>query len=296
LNVNKITDDGYDYTGSNPDRMLVDDTLLFQQSGYDILSITLDPQNDDNLIYTTNDSYIGRIRLISNATTANLSSVVDVNKEGTSTLGIGNAVYTALVERKNLDTVYIGTEEGVYRTTNFTAVNPVWESYNEGINVKVPVFRLFQQTASLKDTCLVSYNGLGQKTVEIFPGVHNRGIIYAATFGLGMFVDSTHYDPVEHSVLENRNVTKDPVTTLHVYPNPTSDFVHVHYVLNENSNVVIEVTDNFGRVVARNMINGVSSGEYTTRIDCSNLSNGLYVVSLRTEKMLQNAKLLIRKY
>jgi len=278
-------------SADNPNRMLKDDTLLYGWMTDDILSIALDPQNDDNLIFTTNGS--SRIQLIENATTADYTAF-PVDKEGTG-LPNNTPVYTALIikvkDKLNRDTVYIGTERGVYRTNNFTSSTPTWEIYNKGIDIEVPVFKLYQQTKQLDYNYSEIYEGETPAYVE-FIGISNEGNIYAATHGAGLFVDSAYHVPAS---IKERPIIRNIDNKLKVYPNPAISSISIDYMLKSDETVQLNIVDVMGRIVYTEDLGTRYSGSHTKTLDCSHLPNGFYFVNMQIGKQTKMAKFVIYK-
>ena len=278
---------------ANSLRMLVDDTLLIH-GGDDILSIALDPNNDDNLIYTTNGSF-DRINLISNATTATLSTADIKSKEGS---GLPNnlPVYTGLIvkEAKSSSSskiAYVGTERGIYKTNDITSLSPVWESYNKGVDLDVPVFQLYQQINDVEPAVSVTYDA-DSPTEIYFAGASSYGNIYAATHGAGIFVDSTYWDGYIVGMptypIANDNKIK-------VYPNPASSSISIDYALQSNETVQIKIVDIIGRIIYTENLGAGKSGHYSKTIDCSHLSEGFYFVNMVIGKQTKVAKFVVIK-
>jgi hypothetical protein len=281
----------------NDRRMLVDDTLILNNSSEDILSIALDPQNNNNLIYTTNNTGDAnpRIKLITNALTATLSSVNTKNKdERGNGLPLEIPVYTALIEMENSDIAYIGTEKGIYMTKDFTSASPQWVSYNEGINISVPVFQLYQQTKNFPSTYSVTYGKTGSIDTINFSGVSNYGIIYAATHGAGIFRDTTYWKKTDSKTFIPGN--KYVNNTLKVYPNPANDQFTIDYTLtSSNDQVLLNVIDITGKILYTKNLGVKEMGNHSERLDCSNLPNGFYFVNMIIGRYNKTAKIIISK-
>jgi photosystem II stability/assembly factor-like uncharacterized protein len=282
---------------NNMHRKLINDTLVFEsQIGSDIiqgdiLSIVLDPQDDNKLLYTTNGiGAASRVNLITNATTATFDNVILANKVGT---GIpAGPVYTAIIEMNDSEIAYIGTEKGVYTTSNFDDANPSWDFYNKGIDANVPVFKLLQQTRKLNNDTSIYYTRLGEKMEIIFPGIYNEGIIYAATHGLGMFMDKTYHNPLVN-VPSYRKPTVD--NALKVYPNPTNNKITIDFTLLKDEQVQLNIIDITGKIVSSNNIGNRDIGLHSEIINCSNLPSGMYFVNLKTNTQNKTAKIIVTK-
>lgn len=67
-----------------------------------------------------------------------------------------------------------------------------------------------------------------------------------------------------------------------IYPNPTSDFITIKTA--ENSNVNYEIIDMMGKKL------NFGSFQFSTTIDITNLTNGIYYVQLKTDKEIFKAE------
>ena len=85
--------------------------------------------------------------------------------------------------------------------------------------------------------------------------------------------------------------TSSQTQIIDVYPNPASNYFIIYNYL-ADKNAVIELFDVNGALVKR-----MNSSHLATRIDCSNLANGIYIIKLSSKKLsLSNSqKILIRK-
>ncbi len=90
-------------------------------------------------------------------------------------------------------------------------------------------------------------------------------------------VDPNHHnlEKVGSVVVDVNHVDNTPIFA--VYPNPTSDYINI--LLDEAANGVIRIKDTQGKTVKEIQIN-----HQTSRIYLSNLSKGLYVVEVETQK------------
>ncbi len=282
------------FADDNPYRQLEDNVLIENVSGVDILSITLDPQDNNNLIYTTNGNGLAfdRVVVITDALTATNGNATVKPKEGTG-IPENLAVYTAIVEMNHANLAYIGTEAGVYISENFTSDTPTWTLYNNGITIKVPVFKLFQQTKNWPKTQSVSYSADGTATYIDFPGVSNYGSIYAATHGLGVFIDSTYFDAIADRKIDHSS--QQMAQNIKVYPNPTNNTATLAFELKEKTNLTINVTDITGRIIKSEYKNNLTEGYYQENIDCSNLSEGIYFVTINMNNKVYTKKLVVNK-
>lgn len=79
------------------------------------------------------------------------------------------------------------------------------------------------------------------------------------------------------------------------YPNPFNPSTSIEYSLPERSNVKLTVYNVLGTKVAE-LYNGIKeAGNYKVPFDASNLSSGLYIYELKTNKFTQSRKMLLLK-
>jgi hypothetical protein len=75
-------------------------------------------------------------------------------------------------------------------------------------------------------------------------------------------------------------------TTVSVYPNPSSEVVTIESNMTEGS---IQIMDLTGKVIANEMINGVS-----TSFNTSALTNGMYTVILTNGSTVETRKFIVQ--
>lgn len=82
---------------------------------------------------------------------------------------------------------------------------------------------------------------------------------------------------------------------LNAFPNPTSNFVSISYSLGKESNVIINIADITGKVVASINEGTKAMGSYITHFNTSELSAGTYFYSVVTENGTATKKLVVTK-
>jgi Subtilase family/Secretion system C-terminal sorting domain len=88
------------------------------------------------------------------------------------------------------------------------------------------------------------------------------------------------YDPTAVGQTENTVITND----LSVFPNPTADNLTVKFNLNTNSDVLIRIFDNNGRLVKQENSLDMQAGEFSKSISVSDLANGIYFMEIETSE------------
>jgi hypothetical protein len=92
------------------------------------------------------------------------------------------------------------------------------------------------------------------------------------------------------------SLASGPNTTiqLKIYPNPCSDISHFVFRISKSQFVTLKINDLYGREVRTLVDEEKSPGEYTVRMDVSNLPAGVYLVRLQAGEQQVVSKLLVQ--
>ena len=232
-----------------------------------ITSIAVDPR-DSNKVLVTCGNY-GNDNYVFYSTNAN-------DETPTFTPVQGNLpkmpVFSSLIEMATGD-IIIGTERGIYRCTDIANAEWVSEAKMMG---EVPVMDLKQQTLFHEDEQTVNVTQDGVFVTE-YPGVHNTGVIYAATYGRGVF-RCENYKKEFTSVPEMPAMPES--VTVSMYPNPVRSQATVSFDVKGNTNVNYQVFDLTGRMVMNQSMGRYSEGSHQFQLNTENLSTGSYILRL----------------
>ena len=242
LDVGETNDNA---NGDNADAV-VSTSKLNTQFGGTITDIAVDPNNKNTIVVTIGgyDSY-DHIYKSTNATSSN----------PTFTPIQGNLpdmpVYSAVIDVHNSDNIIIGTDFGVYSTTNGNS----WNLEDDGMPI-VPCHMLRQQ---------------------YLPGI-NKGVIYVGTHGRGIFKSSN-----TSSIFDFENTESDEFSILSIYPNPAESFINVE--LSSEINIYdVSIIDLMGKEVYN------SQSLSSKRINISTLDIGNYIVVIKSDSGKQLGK------
>jgi hypothetical protein len=103
----------------------------------------------------------------------------------------------------------------------------------------------------------------------------NYGAVYAATWGLGFYRDTTFLTPVGVDPGPAGNVIRNE---LKISPNPIHDYATIGFHLNQATSCGIYVYDLNGNLVMGGNLGNKPAGDNTARIDFSSLSTGMYII------------------
>ena len=100
----------------------------------------------------------------------------------------------------------------------------------------------------------------------------------------------------EYSNVVNVDLTAPTVFSLEQnYPNPFNPSTVINYNIPQNSFVTLKVYDVIGNEVATLVNQTQSAGKYEVRFDASNLSNGVYMYSIKTDNFTSTKKMILMK-
>lgn len=254
-------------------------------SGQCITSVSI-YANDANKVVVTlgnygNDQYV-------------LSSNNALSNNPTFTVKQGNLpkmpVYSSLYEMTT-GKVLLGTERGIFMTDDINASNVNWMKANSLMG-EVPVMDLKQQTVYHPDqvvyTTIINPEGNTIQTT-VYPGVHNQGAIYAATYGRGIFRCENYLQHVGEEVVENTVAA----TTVNMYPNPVRDNAKISFELNNSNAVSYQVFDMMGRVVRVMNLGTLSEGVHEVNVSVDGLASGAYMLRLNAGTNTSTVKFMV---
>lgn len=181
-------------------------------------------------------------------------------------------VYDAVFDYYNGNNIILGTELGVWSTSNALdgSTQISWSTENSQSFGAVPTFQ-----------------------VRVDP-LYESGcrVLYAGTHGRGLF-RSTSLTPFNcdvtpcKEIVGIREVTNSKPASLKIFPNPVNEIANVELTVTNGKEAVIMVFDITGRVVAEQEVN-VVAGTNKVSINLGHLNSGTYIIAAQVsgEKML----------
>ncbi|PLX14384.1 MAG: hypothetical protein C0598_01360, partial [Marinilabiliales bacterium] len=244
-----------------------------------ITSIAIDPQDPNNILVTLGN--YGNEQYLMYSTDALAQTPSFESKQG----NLPNMpVYSAVIEMKDNKIAIIGTEHGIFSTSNITANNPTWEMDYTSMG-SVPVFDLKQQLIG-KEKITVQ---VGEDEV-VFEGVHNKGLIYAASFGRGLLYSNKFWQPAVGINEIEDNSSK--YLSLDVYPNPASEIVNIDIEAKTNGAATLSIYDLSGKLIIKSN-KQLITGQNKLNIDISGINAGTYILKTVAEGKVYSNKLTI---
>jgi hypothetical protein len=252
-----------------------------------VTSIAVDP-NDANKVLVTLGNY-GNTDYVYYSTNA-LGDVPVFN----SVQGVlpTMPVYASVLEMDaNTDVAIIGTEEGIWKSDNVSSGD--WYEASEGLG-SVPVMALKQQTKFKESFTITTYDPVsGDPSYEIFTKINNYGMIYAATFGRGIFRDESFKRVGIDEFFGNKQSSNLNVS---VFPNPaTSGEISLNVLIDNQRNIQVNIFDLNGKINYSRDISGLTKGKQTINLNVNSLSEGTYLLQVIAQDDVSTVKLVIVK-
>jgi len=179
---------------------------------------------------------------------------------------------------------------------------------NRGTSTTIPAVGLLMElttaTGSLVQQTVTdasgnyTFNSLPLGTYVVHPELIN----YLSTDYTGITISTgapsaTAADFVQHTISHTITPVATGISTLttsgssvSVFPNPTTGNLNIQWYETTTENVVVGVTDVAGRVVLSKSVK-MTEGSGTSRFDLSGLSNGIYLINIKSERLNYNDKI-----
>ena len=281
---------------SNPGTVLELDTIHFNSDIWfnrSVSSIAFDPRPGTDAAIVTFQDYgtDGNVLYITNASSDNPTCTM---------MSVANNVpaYSAMIEYTTGE-VYIGTEDGIWVSSNadFVTGNPQWSRY--GNFAGMPVTAMCQQTHELPVLHHIVHTGITADT-NIYPRTKYPYAMYFGTYGRGIFMDSAYVTNHENEVLDPQDIIGIPrvntvgVNSVKVYPNPATDKANLEIVMANAGNVNVRVYNLAGQLVFSDNLGKRAEGVHTYSFDCQQLPKGMYLINVISANNAASSKLIVR--
>ncbi len=247
-------------------------TKIFESASSVFTGLDIDANNADNVMVSVGGyGTHGRVYYSTNATgTANF---VSVNGSGLPAA----PAYSCLISDTG-DKFLLGTEYGVFSTSNMNGSSTVWT--RESAMPTVPVFNLVQQ--HIPNGYI---DGVGMT------GVKNSGVIYAGTHGLGVWQMDLYKRP--WNGVEELPTAQVDATYVKVYPNPVREIAYVEINAKANEQVKYNLYSLSGKLVYEYQTTYTNNGTQTHKINTSSLDKGVYVLSVTSGVERKVSKIIV---
>lgn len=269
-----------DSTSTAPRKKMSQRTTAIGKFRYPITGIAV-LSNDTGILVTTG-GYNNKTATVymsnSNVRKMSMNNSDDSNfnpKNGT-TLPVIPA-YTGIFEMNDNKRVLVGTENGIYSTTDITNSSPSWaKETGGGFPANIPVMQIRQQK-------IASYK------------CYNSGIIYVATAGRGLWSTDKYLTNYAIGIEENeQNLSFN--SNIKLFPNPANDAASLWFNAKGDASYKITVYDVSGRTLIDQTTGKLMEGEQLISLNTSKLNSGVYFVTITgTNNFNATTKMVIAK-
>jgi hypothetical protein len=278
-----------------------------------------DAAGDSNGFESDNSGGTGLNKLpITKAVFSNITSI-GPKRDGTVNLPVGEKFERAIFTRRNTalsihNSIFVGWEKGWH-------VNglPTFDNYNANLNIDSlglvqniiisnNIFPKFVHDAGgANSTWYNSYSGI--TSIDTTKSVSQIGFVNAfptelydasdfrlvatSTASNGANFSGPHFSG---QVLSVTNLMKNKINSIELYPNPSSDITSLSFNLVEENKISVFISD----ILSKENITLYNNeffekGENKLSISTSNLSNGIYFISIKIDGVIETKKLVINK-
>ncbi len=189
---------------------------------------------------------------------------------------------------------------------------PIKLYWNDNVNPTVK-YKIYRKHGKFGSTELIATVNSGVETYTDYGLAHTNN---TSTYNLTRY-DVRAYYPTENSYATsyfkviyaelffkqngkkgdstNTAITMVKENSITNFPNPFNPTTIVYYKLKEQGNVVIKVYDMLGKEVAELVNEKKSMGEYVANFNGSNLSSGVYIMTMQINNFSTSKKILLTK-
>lgn len=257
-------------------------TTLVGSFDYPITSISVS-KDDKSVVLTFNNpnpSPTGSTSIVmmnsGDITKGNSTSLTWNKKDDAGSPIRGNVTYCSLIENTQ-GGVFVGTDNGLFFTSNIAATPATWIKVNNNELPNVQIFDIKQQTME-PHNC------------------YNSGQIYVATNGRGIWTNSKYFT-VPYVVGTEEYIEKEKAeNNLAIYPNPTNGNTTLAFDAVDGEKASINIMDLSGRVVMSENMGKLNYGSIEYTFDTNSLTPGIYIVAINGSSNVKRVcKLVVSK-
>ena len=276
-------------------------TVSWSKKGNNINCINVTPTTNGQTIYTatitnTITGCVGQKRFIVNAYSA-------PNPNFSYAVNTSNSLYNTITATPNnlSGTSTLGYEEK-WKIEKLDVSGNVISNTELGINPNPSCW----QTQVAGSTNFSGYNNINNVTCSINPGQFAKNTTYRIT----RYVRNAYcsqwqsYSPNIISPLRKKNneigETSNQISdnlNLTSFPNPSNGLLSLNLKNALDAKYNIEVFDVYGKLIYKDEVFNITGSEFNTDINLSNLnlSNGLYLINVDSDKQKSSQRIIIEK-
>lgn len=252
------------YTNDNgsltfsPDSFNITTTLINNFGNRVITGIDVSQSNPDVVLVTL--GRYGQSSYVFKSTNANTASPTFTNIDGSGLPKM--PVYCCIMDKLDEDKIMIGTELGVYSTSNGGAS---WTIEDNGLP-RVPVLKFYRHFLGDQDN-----------------------VILASSYGRGIFRTKS----LQFTSVPEQNGFISTNNKLTIYPNPVQAECKVSFILPQSGDVQAVIYSMDGKEVKSVQYKNLTPGNRLENIDCRDLNNGTYIIKISGKGLNLASKMVV---
>ena len=201
---------------------------------------------------------------------------------------VSNASMTFKVAYRQYSTAYVDGLEALVSTDCGATWTSVWAKEGTALATvnTVSTSAFTPTTSQWRVECIDLNQYVGNNKVFVAFRGHNA-------YGNNIFVDEITMNNFVCALgIDELN---SQLTEFKAYPNPTSTNATISYSLKGQAPVSLQVYNMVGERVINQYIGTQAAGNYTTQLDMSSLSSGIYLVNLNVDGVVSTLRLTVSK-
>ncbi|MBL4669808.1 MAG: PKD domain-containing protein [Flavobacteriales bacterium] len=239
--------------------------------------------NINNHTYSANGTFVVELVMYdSNNTTCIDYFIQTIQVNGISSPVVCNSAFVIYPDSSgNGDVIVFNTSSGTNSTYfwNFGDGNTSSSQYP---NYTYTTSGPFNLCLTIADS-----SSLGHCTSTYCDSVSNGGRVFKQG-GFNLNIQAPIVTGIENEI--------ETVSELKVYPNPVRNNLTLEFTLIESSSVEVILTDLLGNKVAIVAAENMNLGSNKVNYNVSDISNGIYLLNIKTDNSLQVKKIVVNKY
>jgi len=237
--------------------------------GADILSISVDPSNGNNVIVTTG-SYVGGTHVYFSSNALSATPTFSSRQGNLPEMPVYGSVMHVL-HSTFANSAIVATEHGVYTTTDISVGSPVWSADNAGLANTI--------MCAIRQQTLAPYQ------------CNNSGAIYLGSHGRGAWVDTTFFIPTGIAQIDATNVN----VKLNIYPNPMNVSGTLSFTLPKSDKVTVTIYDTQGKIVKEIPVASDAPGIHNVTINSQDMAVGVYLATVTGSNFRQTTRFVVAR-
>ena len=136
----------------------------------------------------------------------------------------------------------------------------------------------------------------------VFPKTKYPYAMYFATFGRGIFLDTTYVTDMSNDIVEPQDTITTAIprvfaesnNSVKVFPNPVVNVANIELNAAQAGIAQVRIYDLTGKLVLNENWGRIAEGTTVRQINCQNFKHGMYLVNITVGRDTATSKLIVR--